>query len=362
MSDGLRKTPLDAVHRELGARMVAFAGWTLPLHYGSQVEEHRRVRADAGMFDVSHMRALDVSGKDAARLLAMLLANDAGKLAAGAALYSCMLDDEGGVLDDLIVYHLRPAVYRLVVNAATAEKDGAWIEGQRAAHGFDCRVTPRVDLAMIAVQGPQARTKCAAARPEAAAASALARFHAAGDETLLVARTGYTGEDGYEIMLPADLAEAWWHALLAAGVMPAGLGARDTLRLEAGLNLYGADMDESVTPLESGLAWTVDLKGTRDFLGRRALQRRAPRFHRLGLLLREPGVMRAHQRVDTPHGEGIVTSGGYGPTLDASIGLARLPLAVHPGDEVAVQIRGRGLRARVVEPPFVREGRVLVAA
>ena len=362
MAGALKTTPLHAVHRELGARMVPFAGWDMPLHYGSQVREHQRTRTAAAMFDVSHMLVLDVEGTDAREFLRVVLANDVAKLESeGSALYSCMLNERGGVLDDLIVYAMRANRYRLVVNAATADADLAWMTSQRDARAYRCELRPRRDLALIAVQGPRARERAHSACPGTRIAEPLARFTAAGDETLWVARTGYTGEDGYEIMLPANEAQRWWRELLAADVTPAGLGARDTLRLEAGMNLYGQDMDEDHTPYESGLGWTVAMSEGRDFIGRRALAASGPCCEFLGLLLKDRGIMRARQCVHTARGTGELTSGGYAPTLDASIGLARLPRGVAAGETVHVQVRERPLQARVVQPPFVRNGKILVS-
>jgi aminomethyltransferase len=342
--------------------MVAFAGWEMPLHYGSQVEEHQRVRRDAGMFDVSHMLAIDIGGGGARDYLRRVLANDVARLGQpGKALYSCMLAEDGGVLDDLIVYARAGGDYRLVVNAGTREKDLAWLETQRAlAHGT-VTIAPRADLAIIAVQGPQARERFWLARPHARERTEpLAAFEAAEADGAFVSRTGYTGEDGFEMMVPSADAPQWWAALAAAGVAAVGLGARDTLRLEAGLNLYGQDMDERVTPLEAGLGWTVDLREPREFVGRRALEAREPRETLLGLVLEGRGVMRTHERVRTPAGTGEITSGGFGPTLNRSIALARLPRAVMPGATVEVETRGKWQQARVVKPPFVRHGRLLV--
>lgn len=355
----LKTTPLNAEHRSLGARMVDFGGWDMPVHYGSQLEEHHRVRRDAGVFDVSHMLAVDVRGAGALAYLERLLSNRITKLnAPGRALYSCMLREDGGVLDDLIAYHLAPGHYRLVVNAGTAEKDLAWLHAQPGRPD----ITPRRDLAMLAVQGPAARQKTWQALPATQAASeSLPAFSAAQAGDWLIARTGYTGEDGFELMLPAGEAVATWRALLAGGVAPIGLGARDTLRLEAGMNLYGQDMDETVTPAEAGLAWTVDTSQPRDFIGRAALTTRATRCRMLGLLLLDKGVLRAHQRVLTAHGEGLITSGTFSPTLERSIALARVPPAVQPGDLAQVDLRGRPARARVVNYPFVRHGRVLIS-
>jgi len=359
----LRTTPLNAVHRAAGARMVDFGGWDMPVNYGSQIDEHHAVRGDAGMFDVSHMRVLDLTGDGARAFLRRALANDVDKLIEpGRALYSCLLNETGGVLDDLIVYFLREDFFRLVVNAGTAEKDIAWLSGLIAKDAPQLALAVRDDLAMIAVQGPNARARVFAAVPGSEAAGAqLKPFFGAQFGDAFIARTGYTGEDGFELIVPSSRAESTWLALAAAGVRPCGLGARDTLRLEAGMNLYGQDMDESVTPLESGLAWTVDLDGPRDFVGKAALVARPPDRQLAGLLLLDAGgVLRAHQRVRTARGEGEITSGTFSPTLGKSIALARLPAAVGVGDTVEVAVRDRWLAARVVKPPFARKGKALV--
>ena len=363
-----KTTPLNALHRASGARMVDFGGFDMPLHYGSQVDEHHAVRRDAGMFDVSHMRVVDIQGDAARAFLRRALANDVAKLTIpGKALYSCLLREDGGVLDDLIVYFLRDHFFRLVVNAATAEKDIAWLAALAAREFPGVRTAPRADLAIIAVQGPSARAKAWRAIPEAeTATAALKPFQAAGVTTsvgdLFVARTGYTGEEGFEIVLPGSQAEALWRALAAQGVTPCGLAARDTLRLEAGMNLYGQDMDETVTPLESGLGWTVELASARDFVGKQALIAQTPRRTLTGLLLLDTGgVLRAHQKVHTAHGDGEITSGTFSPTMKQSIALARLPVEIAVGDTVHASVRDRKLAARVVKPPFVRNGKVLVA-
>jgi aminomethyltransferase len=362
-----KATPLNAVHRAAGARMVDFGGWDMPVNYGSQIDEHHAVRRDAGMFDVSHMRALDLTGDGARDFLRLALANNVDKLKVpGKALYSCLLRPDGGVLDDLIVYFLHEDWFRIVVNAGTADKDVAWFRDLLARHAPHLALTPRTDLAMIAVQGPNARAKVWQALPGTEAVSAaLKPFVGAIGPTPLgevfVARTGYTGEDGFEIMVPATRAEEAWRALAAAGVAPCGLGARDTLRLEAGMNLYGQDMDETVNPLVSGLAWTVDLDSPRDFVGKAALAAHAPARQMAGLVLQEAGgVLRAHQKVRTAHGEGEITSGTFSPTMGKSIALARLPAAVAAGEIVHVAVRDKLLAARVVKPPFVRNGKVLV--
>lgn len=360
-----KRTPLYDAHVAAGARMVDFAGWDMPIHYGSQIEEHHTVRRDAGMFDVSHMRAVDVGGEDAQAWLRRLLANDVVKLTLpGKALYSCLLNDQGGVIDDLIVYFFTPTRYRIVVNAGTAEKDLAWM--QRRAEGWKVTVTDRPELAMIAVQGPNAREKFWAAFPVARSHSVMLQPFQAAEWSVdghvwLIARTGYTGEDGFEITLPAADAPAAWQALKAVGVAPIGLGARDTLRLEAGMNLYGQDMDETTSPLESGLGWTIDLKdASRDFIGRQTLETSKPEHQFVGLVLIDRGVLRSHQNITTKQGIGETTSGSFSPTLQRSIALARVPPGVAPGDEVEVEIRDKKLKAKVVKPNFVRHGKALI--
>jgi aminomethyltransferase len=358
----LKRTPLFEAHRRANARLTDFGGWEMPLHYGSQIEEHHRVRRGAGVFDVSHMLAIDLSGGETRAFLTRLLANDVAKLGLpGKALYSCMLNEDGGVLDDLIVYWRGEDGFRMVVNAGTADKDLAWIERQRDRCAPGVVLAPRRDLAILAVQGPQARERVWQVRPALRAGSeALRAFQAQEQGQAFVARTGYTGEDGFELMVPATDAEALWNDLLGAGVAPCGLGARDTLRLEAGMNLYGQDMDESTTPFEAGLGWTVAMAGAREFIGRAPLEQRTPRWNLLGLLLRERGVLRSHQPVRTALGAGEVTSGTFSPTLGQSIALARLPPAATAGEMVEVQVRDRWLPAQVVNYPFVRRGKSLL--
>ncbi len=354
----MQRTPLYESHLAANGRMVDFSGWEMPINYGSQIEEHHQVRRDAGMFDVSHMTVVDVLGANSRPYLARLLANDVSRLVEpGKALYSCMLNESGGVIDDLIVYFLAEDRFRLVVNAATRDKDLAWLQLQ--AQGFSIQILEQPQLAMIAVQGPAARDKALAVMPAelAAAASDLAPFFAAESAGWFVARTGYTGEDGFEITLPADAAVGLWQKLMGAGVKPCGLGARDTLRLEAGMNLYGQDMDETVSPLESALGWTVAMKDGREFIGRAALQARkdAGLQSRLaGLVLQDKGILRLGQTVTTTEGTGITTSGGFSPTLERAIAFARIP--VGSATECTVDIRGKQLQARILKPPFVRNG------
>lgn len=358
-----QKTLLNDSHRALGAKMVDFGGWDMPIHYGSQIDEHHLVRGQAGMFDVSHMTVVDLRGANVRAFLRQLLANSVDKLKVpGKALYACMLNDKGGVIDDLIVYFLGEDFFRMVVNASTREKDLAWINQHAAA--FDVSVQQREDLAIIAVQGPQARAKAISllAEDQREAADKLGRFaaldvRAADGVELFLARTGYTGEDGFEILLPQTAVVAFWDKLLGAGVKPAGLGARDTLRLEAGMNLYGQDMDESVTPYEAGLGWTVSLDEGRDFIGRAALEAQKAAgvpTQLIGLVMDDKGVLRHGQGVLTANGQGEILSGTFSPTLGKAIAFARVP-AGDAGD-VRVDIRGREVPVRVVKFPFVREG------
>jgi len=356
----LKRTPLYQAHSDMGAKLVDFGGWEMPLHYGSQIEEHHQVRRDCGMFDVSHMQVLDVRGKDSRNFLSHLVANNVDKLRApGKALYSAMLNADGGVIDDLIIYYMDESWFRIVVNAGTAEKDIAWMEKQ--ATGYSVEISPKRDLAMIAVQGPNAREKVWEALPGSRELTeSLIPFSAVEMGTMFIARTGYTGEDGFEIMIPAKAAPFFWATLAEKGVKPIGLGARDTLRLEAGMNLYGQDMDETVSPLEAGLAWTVDLKSERDFIGKAALLSKPVKSQLAGLLLLDRGVLRSHQKVSTSHGEGEITSGSFSPTLEQSIALARIPKEVTTGEEVRVLVRDKLLRAKVVKYPFARNGKSLI--
>ena len=360
------RTPLYDKHIEAGARIVDFGGWDMPVNYGSQKEEHHAVRRHAGIFDVSHMTIVDLTGERTQEFLRYLLANDVAKVSdPGKALYTCMLNKAGGVIDDLIVYFFDTSNYRLVVNAATREKDLAWIRKQ--AENFDVDVSERDELAMVAVQGPQARELAAVIVGEKWREQALAMkpFYGMHAGDLFVARTGYTGEDGWEIVMPAARAGEIWDALLAAGVAPCGLGARDTLRLEAAMNLYGTDMDEDVSPLEAGLGWTIAWEPSeRSFIGRTALEEKRAdtgkqRF--VGLLLEGKGVLRGHQKIVVDGvGEGMITSGGFSPTIERSIALARVPAGDYKNAQV--DIRGKLLDVRLVKTPFVRNGQIRIDA
>ena len=358
----MKHTPLFQAHVDAGGKMVDFGGWEMPLNYGSQIEEHHQVRQNVGMFDVSHMTVVDFKGVQAKAFLQILIANDVDKLKTeGKALYSCMLNETGGVVDDLIVYYLNEQDYRMVINAGTTEKDIAWINTQ--AQGFDVSVEPKFDLAMIAVQGPNAREKVFEAMPGVEElAGELKPFNAASLGGLFIARTGYTGEDGLEIMLPEKSAEFTWKMLLEAGVKPCGLGARDTLRLEAGMSLYGSEMNENISPLEAALTWTVDLSNEeRRFVGRDALEALRDEGVKqtiVGLILEGKGVIRDHQKVVTSLGNGEVTSGSFSPTMGKAIALARVPMGATGSCEI--EIRNKLVSAKIVKPPFVRNGKVLV--
>lgn len=355
-----KKTPLYSQHHAAHAKMVDFSGWDMPLHYGSQIEEHHSVRRAAGMFDVSHMAILDLHGINCRQFLQYLLANDVGRLEIpGKAIYSCMLNPAGCVLDDLIVYFIREDWWRLVINCATRTTDINWISEHARVNNVS--IQERTDLAIIAIQGPLAQEKILPFIPQLP--PTLAPFRSIIFNDWFISRTGYTGEDGFEIMLPAQQAPELWEKLRSIGVAPCGLGARDTLRLEAGLNLYGQDMDESVTPLESGLSWTVAFSPrNRNFIGRTALElqhQRGVTQKLVGLILSVPGIMRHGQNVIVPEiGTGIITSGGFSPTLEKSIALARVPIAT--AHDCQIEIRRQLLPAKIISPPFVRRGKSLL--
>ena len=359
-----KQTPLYNAHVEASAKIVDFGGWDMPLHYGSQMKEHELVRNSAGIFDVSHMTVVDLSGERVAEFLRYLLANNIDRLKqSGKALYTCMLNEKAGVIDDLIVYYINDTFYRMVVNASTREKDLAWIEKQGASFNID--IKERDDLAMVAVQGPQAREKVHAVigNKKQRVAELGQFFMAMFDDDWAIARTGYTGEDGYEVILPNDVAAQFWSDCVAQGVKPAGLGARDTLRLEAGMNLYGSDMDETTTPLESALGWTVAWQpDDRKFIGRSVLvEQKAAGVKRklVGLILEDKGVLRNHQIVLVDGLEaGEITSGSYAPSLGKAIAFARVSADI--GERAKVDIRGKQIDVRVVKPPFVRNGKAVV--
>ncbi|MGF6437068.1 glycine cleavage system aminomethyltransferase GcvT [Kosakonia sp. 1610] len=361
-----QQTPLFEQHTQCGARMVDFHGWMMPLHYGSQLDEHHAVRTDAGMFDVSHMTIVDLKGSRTREFLRYLLANDVAKLTKpGKALYSGMLNASGGVIDDLIVYYFTEDFFRLVVNSATREKDLSWISQHAEPYSID--ITVRDDLSLIAVQGPHAQEKAASLFTDAqrAAVSGMKPFFGVEAGDLFIATTGYTGEAGYEIALPNEKAADFWQGLLNAGVKPCGLGARDTLRLEAGMNLYGQEMDEGVSPLAANMGWTIAWEPQdRDFIGRDALeqQREKGTEQLVGLVMTEKGVLRNELPVHFTDAQGnvqkgVITSGSFSPTLGYSIALARVPAGI--GETAVVQIRNREMPVKVTKPVFVRAGKAV---
>ncbi|KRG35446.1 glycine cleavage system aminomethyltransferase GcvT [Psychrobacter sp. P11G3] len=373
-----QRTPFYQSHIDSEGKLVDFSGWELPIHYGSQIEEHEAVRTDAGMFDVSHMVVTDIKGADTKAWLQKLLANDVNKLTtAGKALYSGMLNEQGGVIDDLIVYlmNAEETEYRIVSNAATRDKDLA--QFNKVAEGFNIEITERPELAMLAVQGPNAIAKLAQAKPSWADTLAALKPFVGADLTDIegtdwfVARTGYTGEDGVEVIMHADDAPAFFEQLKANGIKPAGLGARDTLRMEAGMNLYGHDMDENVSPYECNMGWTLALKDDRAFVGREALVSKRKQskedntaMKQVGLLLTTRGVLREGMTVTINQGTdneqtGIITSGTFSPSLKNSIAIARVPASLSEDDSVQVDLRGKGkfVDVRVLKLPFVRNGK-----
>ncbi len=355
----LFKTPLFSEHQSANAKIVDFGGWALPVNYGSQIEEHHAVRKDCGIFDVSHMTVSDVTGSQTLEYLSYLLANDIQKVSnnSGKALYSCMLNHTGGVIDDLIVYYINNQHCRIVTNASTNEKDMAWMKEQ--AKDFNVDFNERPDLALIAVQGPNAIAKCKEALDPkfADAVDSLSRFQGTFYGEEFVGRTGYTGEDGVEFIVTADFAVTLWQNFITAGVQPCGLGARDTLRLESGMSLYGNDLDENHTPLESGLTWSVARKDERKFIGKSALE--TTKHKLIGLILIDRGVLRGHQKVMLADQEiGEITSGTFSPTLEKSIALARISsdTDLSIGDQVQIAVRNKQLNAVVARSPFVKNG------
>lgn len=376
-------TPLYQWHQSNNGKIVDFSGWDMPVNYGSQMEEHHAVRQAAGMFDVSHMTVVDVSGRDAKAYLQYLLANDVARIdgLVGKALYSGMLNEAGGVIDDLIVYNMGDDTqgvtgYRTVVNCGTREKDLAWMEAQ--ATGFTVTITERADLAMIAVQGPKAIAchQQVAEQGLVDKINGLDVFQGVEWGESFYARTGYTGEDGLEIIIPATQVQALWEALIQAGVKACGLGARDTLRLEAGMNLYGHEMDDSVSPLIANMAWTIAWEpASRNFVGRDVIakeKQQGVKQRLVGLVMREKGVLRAHQPIRLLPSDsgastdveaqavGEITSGTFSPSLGYSVALARVPASLRAGGQCQVEIRKRWVTVDVVKPSFVRNGQSII--
>lgn len=350
----MKKTPLYEQHVNARGQMVDFAGWMMPLNYGSQLNEHKFVREHAGLFDVSHMAIFDIKGQQAKAFLSYLLANDITKISHFKALYSCMLNEEGGVKDDLIVYQLSDDFYRIISNASTREKNQQWLTN--IAQAFSVEIILRDDLGIIALQGPEA-INIAKQFFDLPKLTELKPFEFTLFEDIVIARTGYTGEDGFEIIIPIAKLPEIWQALVMLGAKPCGLGARDTLRLEAGLNLYGSDMDETTTPMESNLEWTIGWE--HDFVGKNKLieaKQNASQKKLIGLIMQERGVLRNHQKIELNNGTlGEITSGTFSPTLGHSIALARISGPID--EEGTVTIRDKVQKITVVKPPFVRKGK-----
>jgi glycine cleavage system T protein (aminomethyltransferase) len=359
----MRRTPLHDAHRAAGARMVDFAGWEMPVQYSGIIDEHVAVRTRAGLFDVSHMGEVEVRGPGALAACQHATANDVGRLADGQAQYSLLLTPEGGIVDDVIIYRRSADRFLICVNASNRERDFAYL--RQYARGAE--VIDRSDeYALLALQGPRATSILA--RLTGAQLARVPRFAFTEGEVAgcgaLIAHTGYTGEDGWELYCAPDDAETLWNAILEAGrpdgIAPAGLGARDTLRLEAALPLYGHELSEEGTPFEARLAWVVRMqKG--DFVGRAALathRERGPRRCLIGIELTEPGVPRAGYRVLRGHRPvGEVTSGTKSPTLGKGIALGYVePTASNLATALAVEIRGKAVAALVVQLPFYRSG------
>ena len=355
------KTELHDTHIKMNGKMVDFTGWTLPIHYGSQINEHKIVRSDAGMFDVSHMMITDIKGKDAKPYLLHILANNIDRLKEpGKALYSCILNETAGIIDDLIIYYINDTHYRMITNAGTRDKNKKWFA--ETAKEYDIAFNTRDDLATIAIQGPNARKKTCSILPSEVQQQAeqLPPFSSLSHKNWFIARTGYTGEDGFEVILPNEEIVDFWNKLHQAGVTPVGLGARDTLRLEAAMSLYGTDMDEKISPLECGLSWTIAWQPVeRDFIGRRALTKIRSQIDnqvRIGILLPSKGILRNGQKVYMNNKEiGFITSGSYSPIIGKSIALARINN--DSKGEYSVDIRGKKFPVQKVKLPFIMNGK-----
>jgi aminomethyltransferase len=357
----LRRTSLYAEHVALGARIVPFAGWEMPLQFAGIVEEHHAVRRRAGLFDVSHMGRLTAEGPDAAAFLRSLCTHDVARIGVGEGHYGVVCREDGGILDDIYVFRPGEERFLVVVNASNAPRISEWARAHLSAGSRVTLVDRQTETAMLALQGPEAPSHLEALVPgvvQGVAARRCAEVEIEGAPAF-VSRTGYTGEDGFEIVVAAGDGPALWRRLVERGVQPCGLGARDTLRLEAALALYGNDIDESTNPFEAGLGWTVTPDDGADFVGREALLRvqEAGVDRQLACLKAvERGVMRAHYPLlHDGHAVGRLTSGGFSPTLGVSIGMGYLPPALaSAGTELDVDVRGKPLRAQVVPRPFYR--------
>ena len=353
----MNKTTLFEQHKNLGAKIVDFGGWSMPINYGSQINEHKVVRSDVGIFDVSHMSIFDLSGSEQAKFLKYLLPNDVDKIKnSGRALYSPLLNNDGGVLDDLIVYNLGTH-YRIISNCATRSQNHDWFVKQ--SESYDVKIKLMNDLSIIAIQGPNSINLLD--KIGIHDLDRMSDFDVKIYNSSMIAKTGYTGEEGFEVVIENSDVESFWLSLLEAGASAIGLGARDTLRLEAGLNLYGTDMDTNNNPYESNLAWTIDLNDKkRDFIGKRALEEinKDACKELKGIILRDKGILRSHQLIEHKAGNGEILSGTYSPSFGFSIAFARLDKG-HDG-EGKVKIRNNEFKVEIVSPPFMRKGKMLI--
>ena len=355
----MNKTALNNAHIELGAKMVNFSHWEMPISYTSLIEEHHAVRNTAGIFDVSHMSVFDFKGGDQVAFFEKIFANDIKKICNDdKAIYGALLNEEGGILDDLIIYHANEK-FRLVSNCSTREQNRQWYE--KHAVEFGVEVVERSDMGILAIQGPDALSKILSIDGINPQVNNLQSFGCMFDGDKLYARTGYTGEDGLEIIVPSEDINQFWDQALKLGCTPIGLGARDTLRLEAGLNLYGNDMTIENHPYESNLGWTIDMTDeNRQFIGKQALlsidQSKSQKI--VGIILRDKGVLRSGYEVIHNEGKGVVLSGSYSPTLQSSIGLARVDQGYKKDGKV--MIRNKMLNIDFVSPRFIERGKISI--
>ena len=353
----MNKTPLHNAHIQLGAKMVNFSNWEMPISYSSLIKEHNAVRNAAGIFDVSHMSVFDFDGGNQIAFFKKIFANDIKKIYKdNKAIYGALLNEEGGILDDLIIYHANNK-FRLVSNCSTREQNKQWLE--KYAVEFGVKVMERSDMGILAIQGPDALNKILEIKEIDAQVNTLQSFGCMFEGDKLYARTGYTGEDGLELIVPTQDINHLWDQALELGCTPIGLGARDTLRLEAGLNLYGNDMTINNHPYESNLGWTIDMSDkNREFIGKNALlsidQSKSQKI--VGIILQDKGVLRSGYEITHEQGKGVVLSGSYSPTLQSSIGLARVDQGYKENGKV--MIRNKVLNIDFVSPRFLGQGKI----
>ena len=353
----MNKTPLNKSHIELGAKMVNFSNWEMPISYSSLIEEHNAVRSTVGIFDVSHMSVFDFDGDNQVAFFEKIFANDIKKIYKdNKAIYGALLNEEGGILDDLIIYHANNK-FRLVSNCSTREQNRQWFE--KHAIEFGVKVMERSDMGILAIQGPDALNKILKIKEIDNQVNTLQSFGCMFEGDKLYARTGYTGEDGLELIVPTKDINHLWDQALELGCTPIGLGARDTLRLEAGLNLYGNDMTINNHPYESNMGWTIDMSDeSREFIGKDALllidQSKSQKI--VGIILQDKGILRSGYEITYEQGKGVVLSGSYSPTLQSSIGLARVDQGYKENGKV--MIRNKLLNIDFVSPRFLGQGKI----